>query len=237
MWGSNGLNSDRLKQGLKKYGRTGVYTYLALSTMVTTGADAGVLAWSGIRPPQQQPRPRHPRIAHHPAGFYIAIERNVDVKKIMGIKGGAAVLADLTRPAQRSGRQPNALCTLACCCCPTDCRSRARRPARHHEQAVAGARLPHSAGSSVQQGMHTTEAAGGRSPHALCVQVGLHAARGTPHMQQAGHTAGAACTPDEMLSSQRRPAPSFGTSACRWQPSATKRGNEERHPPPWLPAG
>lgn len=55
MWGSLGLNSSRLKDGLKKYGRTGIFTYLGLSTMVTTG-------------------------------FYIAIERNVDVKKIVGIK-------------------------------------------------------------------------------------------------------------------------------------------------------
>lgn len=47
---------ERMKQGLKKYGRAGVFTYLGLSTMVTTG-------------------------------FYIAIERNVDVGKYMGIKG------------------------------------------------------------------------------------------------------------------------------------------------------
>jgi hypothetical protein len=37
MWGSLGLNSGRLKEGLKKYGRTGIFTYLGLSTMVTTG--------------------------------------------------------------------------------------------------------------------------------------------------------------------------------------------------------
>eukprot|EP00878_Enallax_costatus_P008259 GHUV01008635.1.p1 GENE.GHUV01008635.1~~GHUV01008635.1.p1 ORF type:complete len:123 (+),score=8.34 GHUV01008635.1:191-559(+) len=55
MWGSLGLNTETLKKGLRKYGRTGIITYLGLSTMVTTG-------------------------------FYIAIERNVDVKKIVGIK-------------------------------------------------------------------------------------------------------------------------------------------------------
>lgn len=55
MWGSLGLNSSRLRDGLKKYGRTGIFTYLGLSTMVTTG-------------------------------FYIAIERNLDVKKWVGIK-------------------------------------------------------------------------------------------------------------------------------------------------------
>jgi hypothetical protein len=37
MWGSLGLNSGRLKDGLKKYGRTGIVTYLGLSSMFTTG--------------------------------------------------------------------------------------------------------------------------------------------------------------------------------------------------------
>ncbi|KAF8065818.1 tun [Scenedesmus sp. PABB004] len=54
MWGSIGLNSQRLRNGLKKYGRSGIVTYLGLSSCVT-------------------------------AGFYVAIERNVDVKKLVGI--------------------------------------------------------------------------------------------------------------------------------------------------------
>jgi hypothetical protein len=37
MWGSLGLNTQQLKAGLQKYGRTGVFTYLGLSTMLTTG--------------------------------------------------------------------------------------------------------------------------------------------------------------------------------------------------------
>jgi hypothetical protein len=37
MFGSFGLNSATLKATLKKYGRTGLVTYLGLSSMVTTG--------------------------------------------------------------------------------------------------------------------------------------------------------------------------------------------------------
>ncbi|KAF6254219.1 hypothetical protein COO60DRAFT_1542479 [Scenedesmus sp. NREL 46B-D3] len=55
MWGSVGLNTQTLKNGLKKYGRSGIVTYLGLSSLVTTG-------------------------------FYIAIERNVDVKKLVGLE-------------------------------------------------------------------------------------------------------------------------------------------------------
>ena len=38
MWGSLGMNSGKMKELVKKYGRTGLVTYLSLSTMVTTGA-------------------------------------------------------------------------------------------------------------------------------------------------------------------------------------------------------
>eukprot|EP00775_Hariotina_reticulata_P000929 gene929-1255_t len=37
MWGSIGLNTKSLQNALKKYGRSGIVTYLGLSTMVTTG--------------------------------------------------------------------------------------------------------------------------------------------------------------------------------------------------------
>ncbi|KAG1662770.1 hypothetical protein FOA52_006796 [Chlamydomonas sp. UWO 241] len=46
---------SKLKDGLKRYGRTGVVVYLAISFSVT-------------------------------AGWYVAIERNVDVKKLLGMK-------------------------------------------------------------------------------------------------------------------------------------------------------
>eukprot|EP00195_Chlamydomonas_chlamydogama_P016982 CAMPEP_0202894190 /NCGR_PEP_ID=MMETSP1392-20130828/3635_1 /ASSEMBLY_ACC=CAM_ASM_000868 /TAXON_ID=225041 /ORGANISM="Chlamydomonas chlamydogama, Strain SAG 11-48b" /LENGTH=126 /DNA_ID=CAMNT_0049578797 /DNA_START=11 /DNA_END=391 /DNA_ORIENTATION=- len=49
------LNLAALKEGLKKYGRTGIYVYLGVSFSVT-------------------------------AGWYVAIERNVDVKKLLGLK-------------------------------------------------------------------------------------------------------------------------------------------------------
>eukprot|EP00877_Chromochloris_zofingiensis_P002492 jgi/Chrzof1/12243/Cz06g26240.t1 len=52
---SNNINAQRFKEVMRKYGRTGIITYLGLSTLVTTG-------------------------------FYIAIEKNVDVKKLVGIK-------------------------------------------------------------------------------------------------------------------------------------------------------
>eukprot|EP00879_Flechtneria_rotunda_P009321 GHRR01009758.1.p2 GENE.GHRR01009758.1~~GHRR01009758.1.p2 ORF type:complete len:124 (+),score=17.19 GHRR01009758.1:208-579(+) len=37
MLGSIGLDTHKLKNSLKKYGRTGLYTYIGLSTLVTTG--------------------------------------------------------------------------------------------------------------------------------------------------------------------------------------------------------
>ncbi|KAI8472985.1 MAG: hypothetical protein J3K34DRAFT_412492 [Monoraphidium minutum] len=49
------FSMERARHMLRTYGRSGAFTYLSLSTLVTTG-------------------------------FYIAIEQNVDVKKIMGIK-------------------------------------------------------------------------------------------------------------------------------------------------------
>lgn len=45
MWGSLGLNSSRLREGLKKYGRAGIVTYLGLSTMVTSGWLHLFVAW------------------------------------------------------------------------------------------------------------------------------------------------------------------------------------------------
>jgi hypothetical protein len=44
MWGSVGLNTQTLKNGLKKYGRSGIITYLGLSSMVTTGTHASAAA-------------------------------------------------------------------------------------------------------------------------------------------------------------------------------------------------
>lgn len=41
MWGSIGLNTKSLQNALKKYGRSGIVTYLGLSTMVTSGAQQG----------------------------------------------------------------------------------------------------------------------------------------------------------------------------------------------------
>uniref|UniRef100_A0A7S0URE8 DUF1279 domain-containing protein n=1 Tax=Polytomella parva TaxID=51329 RepID=A0A7S0URE8_9CHLO len=46
---------QKLKGGLQKYGKTGLFTYIGLSACVTTG-------------------------------FYVAIENNVDVAKLLGIK-------------------------------------------------------------------------------------------------------------------------------------------------------
>lgn len=86
MWASLGLNTETLKKGLKKYGRTGLVTYLGLSTLVTTGVRA---ICGPCRPPSYH-QTKTPAAAgcHHHAGFYVAIERKVDVKKLVGIKGG-----------------------------------------------------------------------------------------------------------------------------------------------------
>ncbi len=51
MYGSLGLNTQRLKDGLKKYGRTGVATYLAVSFMVTGGARDDLMSTRGMVQP------------------------------------------------------------------------------------------------------------------------------------------------------------------------------------------
>lgn len=77
------FNLAALKNGLKKYGRTGVVVYLGLSTCVTASMYLAPLKVGKSAP------------SHHKqctifiilAGFYVAIEQHVDVKKILGIKG------------------------------------------------------------------------------------------------------------------------------------------------------
>jgi len=116
---------------LKKYGRTGAFTYLGLSSMVTTGEGRRCALWrvgggwgsfageekqlvvssklyavvssGGALINEQQHHcaaagcgtPRSPSLSIHlhttttTKGFYIAIKNNVDVKKLVGIKGAS----------------------------------------------------------------------------------------------------------------------------------------------------
>jgi hypothetical protein len=109
--GSSGQwwNYGALKDGLKKYGRTGVVVYLAISFSVTTGEGSRGSAWE---PRNMHAEGRSPacRLMVHAGdscpGWYIAIERNVDVKKLLGMKG-----AQLSFPGQRG---MNGVLALAC---------------------------------------------------------------------------------------------------------------------------
>jgi hypothetical protein len=78
---------DGLRKGLKKYGRTGVAVYLGISFSVTAGDLGADLAWPVLwHALEGHTVSRH--VCADCTGFYVAIERNVDVKKLLGMTGG-----------------------------------------------------------------------------------------------------------------------------------------------------
>ena len=97
------FNPSQLKSALKKYGRTGLVTYLGLSTCVTAselmaeGAPRWLWARLHLRAnldltaiASSFTLTRRPH-----AGFYIAIESHVDVRSILGLKKGTPEAASL----------------------------------------------------------------------------------------------------------------------------------------------
>lgn len=101
-WPSN-LSYAALKSSLNKYGRTGVATYLGLSTCVTAGAllrfrQADAVCGIRLVPCRlsgctcMSHQGLNTSTFNPVAGFYIAIEQHFDAKKFLGIEGEAWLL-------------------------------------------------------------------------------------------------------------------------------------------------